>query len=343
MARVLCLLVLSVASGKSASPGVFTMGTPQQPPLSPGWDRLEEFIFHPDQYHKESVPRGLPRDSVAKFIEARVVAATPRDPLLQTEKVVDYYDLQEVCPHFRELPEENEKNPEDIMRSTVIVRTFALVCSPPDLTFAANYAKHLVSLSSTLPEFQELIWLDDVLADNSALSQLKARMALRLRDLDNKRQSDYQAQLEYANLEDTLNIKLNRCQRAAEQKAKILAIPDRAARIKEEINIYLTIDYGYFEFLYDWAVRRLRRETWGPQPAQQIQRAENLALRQDVAKDFRAALSSLAPSADVPKENLVSLRVRCLRAVEYFGGQISKSEVQFIEKNAGKQSDQLSK
>jgi len=319
------------------------MGTPQQPPLSPGWDRLEEFIFHPDQYHKESVPRGLPRDSVAKFIEARVVAATSRDPLLQTEKVVDYYDLQEVCPHFRLLPEENEKNPEDIMRSTIIVRTFALVCSPPDVSFAANYAKRLVSLSSTLPEFQELIWLDDILADNSALSQLKARMALRLRDLDNKRQSDYQAQLEYANLEDALNIKLNRCQRAAEQKAKILAIPDRSARIKEEINIYLTIDYGYFEFLYDWAVRRLRRETWGPQLAQQIQRAENLALRQDVAKDFRAALSSLVPSADVPKENLVSLRVRCLRAVEYFGGQISKSEEQFVQKNAGKQLDQLSK
>jgi hypothetical protein len=32
-----------------------------------------------------------------------------------------------------------------------------------------------------------------------------------------------------------------------------------------------------------------------------------------------------------------------LRAVEYFGGQISKSEEQFVQKNAGKQLDQLSK
>jgi hypothetical protein len=343
MIRALCLLVLSALSGESAGIGVFTMGTVQHPPLSPGWDQLEEFIFHPDQYHAEAVPKGLLRDSVAKFIEARIVAITPRAPLLQTEKVVDYYDLQEACPHLRSLPEKKEKTSDDVMRSTVILRTLALVCLPPDVVFAADYAKHLVGLSSSLPEFQELIDLEDALLDSQDLSQLKVRMALRLRDLENKRQNDYQSQLEYANLEDTLNIKLNRCQAAAEQKAKILAISDRSARIKEEIKIYLAIDYGYLEFLHGWSVRRLRRETWGPQPPQQLQRTENIELRREVAKAFRDTLSSLAPSPDIPKENLDSLRVRCLRAIDFFGGPLSANEKQFVERNTGRQLDQLSK
>jgi hypothetical protein len=343
MLRVVLILLGTLIGAQSADPGVFTMGTSQNLPLPPGWSQLEEFIFHPDPYHQESVPRGLVRDSTAKFIEARVIPSTPRGPLLQTEKVVDFYDLQEVCPHLRGLLEKNEKTSDGVIRSAVILRTLALVCLPPDLAFAADFAKQLVGRSSSLPEFQELIGLDDALADGSDFSLLKSRMDLRFRDLDNRRQNDYQAQLEYANLQDTMNVKLNRCQRAAEQKARIIAIPDRSARIKEEIKAYLSIGYGYLEFLSGWSSRRLRRETWGEQPAQQMERAEKRELRQDVVKAFRSTMSSLAPSPGVPKENLDSLRVRCLRAIEYFGGPVSNTELQFVEKNAGLQLDPLSK
>jgi len=319
------------------------METTNQSNLPPGWAELDEFIFHPDQYHAENVPKGIHRDSIAKFIEARMNAKTPRGPFVQAEKVVDYYDLQEACPHLRGIPSKKEKTPEEIMRSAVIVRTIALVCLPPDISFAADYAKHLAALSSTLPEFQDLIGLNDALEGKFDGAQLKSRMEARLADLNQKRQADYQAQLEYANLEDTMNIKLNRSQKANELKAKILAIPNRSQRISEEIKAYLGIQYGYLEFTQVWAARRLRRETWAEQPAQQTQRTENPPLRQGIAKAFLETSASLAPSPQIPKENLDSLRVRCLRAVDFFGGELSARDRNFIEAKAGKQTDLLSK
>jgi hypothetical protein len=319
------------------------MAQTNQANLPPGWPELDEFIFHPDQYHTESVPKDLPRQSVAKFIDERMVVTTPRNPLVQMEKVVDFYDLQEVCPHLRSLPAKKEKTPEDIRRSTVTIRAIALVCLPPDLDFATNYAKYLIGRSSTLPEFKDLIGLNDALGGNRELVPLKLRMDQRLAELNKNRQGDYQAQVEYGNLEETMNNDLNSSQKANEIKAKTLAIPERSSRIREEIKMYLTIQYGYLEFLQTWATRRLRRETWGLQPAQQIELNRNPELRQNVADAFRARLPSLVPSREIPKENIPSFQVRCLRAIEYFGGKLTPSEAQFVEENAGNQVDPLSK
>lgn len=341
MLHALFVLWLLVSVEPAAS-GVLTMGTSHQTPIPPGWGQLEQFVFHPDPYHAEVVPRRLHREVVASFIDERILAATPRGALAQAEKVVDFYDLQESCPHLKSLAAKNEKTPDDIRRSTVVVRSIAHVCLPPDLAFASDYATHLVALSSTLPEFQDLIALNDALAGGLDSAQLKSRMKIRLEALGQKRQGDYQAQIEYGNLEDAMNTQLMRSLKANELKVSILAMPNRSQRIAEEIRMYLGLHYGYIEYLQPWAARRLRRETWASQPSQQTQRGDNRELRQEVALSFRAAVDSLAPSRELPKENIPSLRVRCLRAIDYFGGAVSPNEHQFVEQNAAQQLDPLS-
>jgi len=343
MLRSLCLLLSLSMGAQYAAPGVFTMGTINQATLPPGWSQLEEFIFHPDQFHTEDVPKGLDRNAVTKFVEARVDRLTQFRALLQAEKVIDLYDLQEVCAHLLSLPAKIENSPDVVSRSTVIVRTVALVCPPADMSHAAEYGKGLVGRASTLAEFQELILLNDALGPQSDPKQLRSRMEQKLKELGAKRQTDFQAQLEYSKLEDTLNIRLERSEKANALKLKIIGIAERPTRIREEVKMYLTIQYGYLEFLQTWAARRLRRETWADQPSQQIVRVENAHLRQDVVKTFRLVLESLGRFKEIPKESFDSFQIRCLRGIQYFGGEISNSEAQFVEQKAGNQMDLLSK
>src|SRR4029453_11745423 len=94
-AAFLLLTCLSVSGAQKMAT------TNMTPPPAAG--QLEQFIFHPDPFKSEEIPRGLSRAAVTKFLNERIDAATPIRPLRQTEKVVEYYDLQEICPHFQSL------------------------------------------------------------------------------------------------------------------------------------------------------------------------------------------------------------------------------------------------
>ena len=72
-----------------------------------------------------------------------------------------------------------------------------------------------------------------------------------------------------------------------------------------------------------WAAARLRRETWGDSPADQMVRGEDAGRRAEVAKMFQTFAANLDRMPDVDPENRPALRVRCLRAVEYFGGLLA--------------------
>jgi hypothetical protein len=49
----------------------------------------------------------------------------------------------------------------------------------------------------------------------------------------------------------------------------------------------LTIEVSYSEYVQDWAVRRIRRETWALQAGQQTIRSETLPLKENVQNAFR--------------------------------------------------------
>jgi hypothetical protein len=302
--------------------------------------RLEQYIFHPDPFKSEAVPRGLSRAVVAKFLTERIDAATAVRPLRQTEKVVDFYDLQEVCPHLLELLRQKQTPvPDDIvLRQISLDRSVALVCAPVDRDFARMLYNDLIGRSSTSAEFQELVWLNDAVADPQSAARLRERIDTRLAG---SQTNDYQGKLEIHKLEEIENLRLSRSEKANAVKERILKMPDRARRIAEEIKMYLTIEYGYLEFLQPWAARRLRRETWGQQPEQQVTYQGDPNLRKELAEAFYGTADSLEGAPHLQPENLPSLRVRCLRAAVFFGRHPALEDVVYIREHAGTQTDVL--
>ena len=309
-----------------------TTEVPEQPTDTES--KLDEFIFHTDMYHSESVPRQLPANEVVDFIRTRVTANVELRPLLQTEKVADYYDLQTIVDHLKGVIKTLAADSSRLRLSTIATRIVAIVGTPADVTFAAAVYQHLAQSASKLEEFQELLSLYDALNGAAPIEPLASRADSVLASLRKQENRAYEVELELRKLDEWRRITLPRAEKAQQVKAQILQIADRHRRITEEIRVYLGEQYGYLEYLQPWAARRLRREAWGPQPDSQTVPAWNAALAPDLIRAFEEALS---------KHQDPSLQVRCLRAIAFFGGTLTDEQEHFLQANAGNQIDRLSR
>jgi hypothetical protein len=300
---------------------------------------LEKFILRPNIFESENVPRNLPRAEVNEFLRTRIDDKTRLKSLRQAEKVIDFYDLQEICDHLQSLLGKEEVAEDAVLRQIVLDRSLGRVCVPSELEFAKQRYIELIARASTSAELQELVLLNDAVADPEAAVRLHKRVAERR---EAGAADDYQARLEFHKLEEIGDLWLPRSEKANAVKEGILKIADRPRRIAEEIKMYLTVEYGYLEFLQPWAARRLRRETWGEQPDQQVIFKEDASLRAELAKTFHRTADALAEFPHLDPENLPSLRVRCLRATAFFGMHPALADVEYIREHAGSQSDILS-
>ena len=308
---------------------------------SNGIQPLESYVLKPDEFHGYSVPKRLTHDTVAGFVMASVGRDTPLASLVRVEKLVTFYDLQEVCGHLLSLFAPNPAQL-DVARGAVIGRTIAATCSPAQAQMASEYFPVLIAKAQSSSEIGELLeWLDR-LGPGTDSSGLEKRIE-HLRSAQAARADpDYQARREISLLDEMRSLRLDRVRHANAAKARVLAIRDREKRIGEEIKMYLTLDYGYLEYLSPWSAIRLRRETWGDSPADQVKRGEDTGRRAEMAKRFRTLETTLSRLPDVDPENVPSLRVRCLRAAAYFNGAQTTEERKWISQNSGGQVDDLS-
>jgi hypothetical protein len=297
---------------------VTTGGLTMADELSP----IETFIFHPDQFGKELIPRRQNPDDLVHFITARINRATPAAALRQTEKVVDFYDLQETAPFFESLLDQHEANPDDVLRSILFVRMTARVGLPPDREFARRYYLFLIPRATTTEMFEELAGAYEAIGSSGDPAPLVAAIARKAGSLD---KSDPQSVHEAADLDRLGNYTLPRTVLFNQEKDRLFNIADRAARIDREVDLYLGLRPSY-PGMSSYAARRLRREVWADQPAQQIYRADSRRRRDELVVAFRAAIPRVGAGTDLPASAKTIMLRACLSAVDFFGGELSEPE-----------------
>jgi hypothetical protein len=310
----------------------------QEPPSIPA---LEQFILKHDEYKADIIPRKLSPPEVAKWINGRVDKNADLWAFRQTEKVADFYDTNEIVGKFKSFLDRKEGSEEEIKRSTVIARIVGRLGRPEDVEYAVQYYHYLIQRAETIEEFQDLIILHEVLGLGGNSNALRQKIQSKLDSLQAKKEGDYKAQIEFLSFKGKINNSLMRAEKVQAVKEKILRIPDRNQRLEEEIKAYLTIEYGFLEFLQPWAAMRIRRETWAPSPEQQIIRNDQQPLKGDVVKAFRAFLEKLNQDANVSPADQDSMRLRVLRAIRFFGGNVSEEEQTFLDVHKGVQLDIL--
>ncbi len=328
-ARALCLLAVAGIAFAQFPPNRKKQTRRSNMNLATQIEQLESFILHPNPFNGLDIPKGLGHDTVARFVAERINRDTPFPSLVRVEKVVAFYDLHEVCPHLIALV----PSVPAVAARAVLVRTVAAHGLAAEAQKAASLAGGLIAEAKSSAELAEMVELCDRLGPGNATAELAARInAVRASA----------AGPESTRLGELLSLRVPRVQAANGIKTQVLAIGDRGKRILEELKMYLTLDYGYLEYLTPWAVSRLRRETWAPAPPQQIARRDDAALRTEVAQIFLDTARNLDRMPGVLPENRPSLRVRCLRGAGFFGHTLSSEDRAFIDKHAAGQADMLS-
>ncbi len=325
----LVLLLLATLAGWG-DPLMSAMSS-QLPPSS--LPELEEFVFHPDQFAKEAIPRRLQPGDVANFLVSRLDANSPLLAFQQAEKLVDFYDLNEVATWLRRFLDGRESGPEQRKRSIVITRTIARSGAPDDRRFAAGYLSFLVQ-RATAAEMPGLVSIYEALGPEGDSQPLRAAT--------NGLLSAGQSPADARNLQTLLNMTLPRAEQANTMKARILAMPGRPQRIDGEVKVYLALLVGYPEYLPGWAARRLRRETWGDNPADQTVRNPDRRRAAEVADAFRRAIPLVEANRALDDHVKALKRVTCLRAIDFFGGTLSAAEYKEMHADPARQYDVLS-
>jgi hypothetical protein len=302
-------------------------------------EKLETYVLRPGAFDALHIPRDLDRGSVAQFITKRIVPPLSIKSLKRLENVVTFYDLQEVCGYLQGLLS-NPSAQFGTAEYAVIARTIAANCPPPAPQQMASFAQTLVSRAKTPAEMTELLDLQDRIGPGFDLTPLASRL-VQLRALAAS-DPDPQAKFQIIPLDQMYSQSLPRIQKANEIKARILASSDRQYRLLQSVRIYLGLEYGYAEYLTPWAIARLKRETWGAQPADQANRKENPGLRAEVAKVFVTTAATVGTLPGVDPADHDSLRVTCLRAADFFGHSLSEEDRAFIAEHAAGQIDMLS-
>jgi hypothetical protein len=298
---------------------------------------LETFIFHPDQFGKELIPRRQNPPDLVSFIQERIDRSTPVDALRQTEKVVDLYDLQELAPYFQGLLNQSEAQPDDFLRSILFDRMLARIGLPPEREYARRYFQFLISKASTTQMFEELVTTYEAIGSSADPAPLVAAIGRKASALD---KSDPQWVHEAEVLNQLANYTVPRTTLFNQEKDRIANIPARPARIDREIDLYLGLRSSY-PGMGSFGARRLRREVWSEQPPQQIYRADSARRGEELAAAFRAAIPRVALADDLPSSAKDTMIRACLRAIDFFGGELTEADRKKLQ-DAGRQFNILS-
>ncbi len=307
----------------------------------PSIPELEEYIFSEDEYTAGVVPRKLSAPEVAKFLIGKIEKTATLQAFIRVEMTARFYETSETVEKFRQFLDKKEANAEEIRRSIVIARIVGYLGGNEDVAFAKQYYKYLISRAESVQEFEDLIRLHEILNLGKNSGDLRQKLDAKTAEFAKKKETDFQAEIQYQQFQETLASKLYRAEAVQAIKERILNIGDRKKRIAEEIKAYMSLEYGFNEYLKPWATGRIRRETWAAQPAEQIRRDDKAPLKEDVANSFRDFLSKLGEIDEIEPDESDSARVTLLRAIKFFDGKISDDEEYFLQQFRGKQGDVL--
>jgi hypothetical protein len=302
---------------------------------------LEKFIFEPDEFTDKIVPRKLSPPDVAKFLIQRIDRDTKLEQFIQVEKAADFYDSTEIVDKYKTFLDRKESGPEGVRRSIVIARIIATLGTPEDIAFAKDYYTYLISKVDTLEEFEDLIELHERLGLGLDSGAIRKKIETKAESLKPKNDADYQGRLNYLKFQETTEQKMKRAEQVQQIKDKALRESDRTKRLQEEVRMYVLNEGGYIDHIPVFSARRLRRESWAAQPAEQFKRNDARPLKEDVVKSLRSFLDKLGSLPNITPENLEAFRLRLLRAIKYFDGKLSEDEQSILRSNHGRQVDIL--
>lgn len=304
------------------------------PPITaPPLPELDYYVFQADRYNRDRLPRRLAPTDVARFLIARLNKGSRVVSFERAEKAADFYDVYEVSSHFVSMMDGKEASPADFHRSVICGRIVARLGDPMQREFAGKYYRYLIGRASTTEQFE---WLGSLAAQLERLGPvepLRAAVAAHAERLRARLAREPEVEQELQRIKTLVEEYLVMVDSSTALKVRILEIGARRTRIDREIDHYLGLRPEFGQLMKDWAAARLRRESWAPDPPQQIMRADVPALKAELVAAFRDAKARVQAHPGLAEESKEFMNLACLRAIDYFGGRLEPTEQEEFNKN----------
>jgi hypothetical protein len=280
---------------------------------------LDGYVFARDASEAGLVPQNVDPAFVPKYLEEVVIDKLPPERMWRIREIMDSFDTQDSLRLFDPYLDRTETKPPLFRRSVCCVLTKAEVGRDDQRAESLEYYGHLLHHRLARGEFQQLISCYAAFLPDPKPESPEGPIAKLMEELEPKAKTDYQADVELDDLDALRYNELPLATRAGEQKQRILRIDDPLRRDLELVRFYLGLDTDNSPYVDPWVERLLRRDGRAD-PATVVK-----ALRETMTgRHFKPA--------DKAEEKY--LRVRALRAIDYFEGELTADEAKLLKDNS---------
>jgi hypothetical protein len=279
---------------------------------------LDQYVFARDPRHAEQVPQNVDPAFVPKYLQEVVIDKLPPERAWRIRDVMDTYDTRDSMSLLDQYLDRKESKPEPFDRSVCCVWTMAEIGREDRQKQAADYYGYLLHHRLARGDFRNLIGCYAALLPDQQPESPEQPIAKLMEQLEPKAKTDYEADVELDELDSLRYNELPQVARAAQHKQRLAKIDDPLRRDSELVRFYLGLDTDNSPYIDRWVVRFLRRD--------------GKADAKTVVKSFRDVMPGrYFKPRDASDERY--LRVRALRAIDYFEGTLTADETKLLKEN----------
>lgn len=282
--------------------------------------KLQAYIFG-GKYGSIKIPTNVDPLEAERFIRQRLDRTKSVDAFERSRRLIDYYDLRSLLEYLQSMLKREEHTSKEFRQSIQLLMILAEVGDVKQRQFANDYFQYLVMHSVATESYAELVAaLDDVGGDRE-IKMLAGRMTASEQHLKSRPSSDEAADDEYQRIDDLINDTLPRVTADKQLRDRVMTIPDPTMRAEQLCRIYMGWGDNDTVELTWWSARELRHES----------RANS---QRTIVDQLRKVLAEIEKS-DLPSEEKNAYKLRGVRAIRFFGGELSAEESKLMHEGSG--------
>lgn len=227
--------------------------------------KLYRYLFLRSDF-PEPIPKRVERGMVERFLrEILSWRDAKRMPAGGLKQLALFYDVQGIVPDLLGRLDGREASEVELQHSIVFTEVVGLLGDAAQREAGRRYYRRLLTLpykKGEVPEEFRLRALTNCLAaytPEEPTEGLLRRIDQALARLRPLAKNDWAAEREMRVVEDMRGVALYRVAGAGAMKREIMLTADPAKRLDALVDIYLTVDMRYYEFVADWALHGIVR------------------------------------------------------------------------------------
>jgi hypothetical protein len=282
---------------------------------------LAHYLFEDGPYRVDIIPKRVDPAFADKYIRDNVAPEAEPAVCRHARQFIDFYELRQTLPHFRDFLKKAESDGPAFSRSLQIVMLLGEVGAEDAWKLADDYFQNqLLTVPLARQWLPGLLRCWAALGPKSSLSKLEELFTIEVDFRQKTRDRGDEGELNYQRLRAVYANDLPRAKRAVEYRGKVEQMKDDA-RLKALIDNYARLDSYPPEYLNDWSARMLRRAA-----------AESDETRDKIIKLMRERIEVTRKAKTADQETKAFAKRRLLRAIEFFDkSQLEDEDLSFLK------------